>query len=132
MQPKFVDILNIKCVDCFAWTATAMKKFFGIDVLVRDRTGLSLQKQTKDQINKLVLSDVKDFGWDIVEDEPKEKDMIVFEIRGLYQVGIMLEDNLVGFGNKLYPLNKIKYIYVLRKQRESVKECRPLEDILTD
>ena len=132
MQPKYVEILNKKSVDCFAWTAEAMKKVFNIDVLVRDRTGLSLQKQTKDQINKLVLSDLKDFGWDIVEDEPKIKDMIVFEIRGLYQVGIMLEDNLVGFCNKLYPLNKIKYIHVLRKQRESVKECRPLKDILTD
>lgn len=132
MQPKFVEILNNKCVDCFAWTATTMKKFFGIDVLVRDRTGLSLQTQSKEQINKLVMSDVYDFGWDIVDDKPKEKDMIVFEMRGLYQVGVMLEDNLVGFCNKLYPLNKIKYIHVLRKQRESVKECRPLKDILTD
>ena len=132
MQPKFVEILNSKCVDCFAWTATTMKKFFGIDVLVRDRTGLSLQKQSKEQINKLVMSDVYDFGWDIVDDKPKEKDMIVFETRGLYQVGIMLEDNLVGFCNKLYPINKIKYIHVLRKQRESVKECRPLEDIFTE
>ena len=132
MQPKYVEILNNKCGDCFAWTAEAMKKVFGIDVLVRDRTGLSLQKQTKEQINKLVLSDVKDFGWDIVEDEPKIKDMIIFERFGLYQVGLVLENNLVGFCNKLFPLNKIKYLYVLRKQRESVKQCRPLEEILTD
>ena len=73
MQPKFVEILNNKCVDCFAWTAEAMKKVFGIDVLVRDRTGLSLQTQSKEQINKLVMSDVYDFGWDIVDDKHKEK-----------------------------------------------------------
>ena len=132
MKPKYTEILNMRCRDCFEWAITVANKLLNSDIPIRERKEVYEKRLSKEQINTLVLADLKDFGWDEVKETPKEKDMIAMELRGLIQLGLMVDEKTVCYIGKLYPLAKLKIKHVFRKQRESVKQCRPLKDILTD
>lgn len=130
MNPKYSEILNIKTRDCFEWTAMAANKIFNLNIPIREREEVYSKHLTEEKVTELVLKDLSDFGFDIVDDEPKPNDLISFGVKKMIAVAVVLDDGMVGFCGKLYPLKRMDIKKVFRKTREGVKECRPLNEVL--